>query len=165
MRVRLGGRPPHPGHEQQLLRRPVALQLPERSGAAGNLDGRAARDQATPRQAGDVVVSATGNQADDLSHPTQDATSPDDTSPVLREIHNQCAVVPVEVPGVLGVNANGNRAFKSFYSSYGVVRDRRRRPGRRLDSSTDGGRPERARPLDVARLAADRHLSTCKKGG
>jgi len=72
------------------------------------------------QQAGDVVVSATGNQADDLSHPTQDATSPDDTSPVLREIHNQCAVVPVEVPGVIGVNANGNGGFKSFYSSYGV---------------------------------------------
>ena len=72
------------------------------------------------QQAGDVVVSATGNQADDLSHPTLDATSPDDTSPVLREIHNQCAVVPVEVPGVIGVNANGNKGFKSCYSSYGV---------------------------------------------
>ncbi len=29
-----------------------------------------------------VVVAAAGNQADDLSHPTQDATSPDDTTPV-----------------------------------------------------------------------------------
>jgi lantibiotic leader peptide-processing serine protease len=69
---------------------------------------------------GTLVVAATGNQADDLAHPTQDATSPDDTSPVLRDIHNQCAVVPTEVPGVVGVNANGNRGFKSFYSSYGV---------------------------------------------
>ena len=72
------------------------------------------------QQQGDVVVSAEGNQADDLAHPTQDATSPDDTSPVLREIHNQCAVVPVEVSGVIGVTANGNKGFKSFYSSYGV---------------------------------------------
>jgi subtilisin family serine protease len=72
------------------------------------------------QQQGDVVVSAEGNQADDLAHPTQDATSPDDTSPVLREIHNQCAVVPVEVPGVIGVTANGNKELKSFYSSYGV---------------------------------------------
>jgi subtilisin family serine protease len=72
------------------------------------------------QQQGDVVVSATGNQADDLSHPTADATSPDDSTPVLREIHNQCAVVPVEVPGVIGVNANGNLKLKSFYSSYGV---------------------------------------------
>jgi len=69
---------------------------------------------------GTVVVAASGNQADDLAHPTADATSPDDTNPVLRQIHNDCAVVPVEVPGVIGVNANGNKLFKSFYSSYGV---------------------------------------------
>jgi subtilisin family serine protease len=67
-----------------------------------------------------TVVAAEGNQADDLAHPTQDATSPDDTNPVLRTIHNNCAVVPVEVPGVIGVTANGNLQLKSFYSSYGV---------------------------------------------
>jgi lantibiotic leader peptide-processing serine protease len=72
------------------------------------------------QQQGDVVVSADGNQADDLAHPTQDATSPDDTHPVLRDISNACAVVPVEVPGVIGVAADGNKQFKSFYSSYGV---------------------------------------------
>jgi subtilisin family serine protease len=69
---------------------------------------------------GVVVVAAEGNEADDLAHPTQDATSPDDTNPVLRTIHNDCAVVPVEVPGVIGVTANGNLQLKSFYSSYGV---------------------------------------------
>lgn len=68
---------------------------------------------------GTVVVAAEGNQADDLAHPTQDATSPDDTNPVLRQIHNDCAVIPVEVPGVIGVTANGNVQLKSFYSSYG----------------------------------------------
>jgi len=69
---------------------------------------------------GTLVVAAEGNEADDLSHPTQDATSPDDTNPVLRQIHNDCAVVPVEVPGVVGVTADGNNVFKSFYSSYGI---------------------------------------------
>jgi subtilisin family serine protease len=69
---------------------------------------------------GVVVVAASGNQADDLAHPTQDATSPDDTNPVLRQIHNDCAVVPTEVAGVIGVNANGNLGLKSFYSSYGM---------------------------------------------
>src|SRR5205823_3202392 len=71
-------------------------------------------------QNGTVVVAAAGNQADDLTHPTQDATSPDDTNPVLRTIHNDCAVVPVEVPGVIGVTADGNLQLKSFYSSYGM---------------------------------------------
>ena len=69
---------------------------------------------------GTVVVAAADNQADDLAHPTADATSPDDTNPVLRQIHNDCATVPVEVPGVIGVSADGNKLLKSFYSSYGV---------------------------------------------
>lgn len=69
---------------------------------------------------GVLVIAAQGNESDDLAHPTQDATSPDDTDPVLRDIHNNCAVVPVEVSGVIGVTANGNLKLKSFYSSYGV---------------------------------------------
>ena len=72
------------------------------------------------QQSGTVVVAAEGNQADDLAHPTQDATSPDDTTPVLRDITNACSVMPTEVPGVIGVTANGNLGFKSFYSSYGL---------------------------------------------
>jgi lantibiotic leader peptide-processing serine protease len=72
------------------------------------------------QQNGTLVVASEGNQADDLAHPTQDVTSPDDTTPVTREITNACAVVPVEVPGVVGVTANGNLKLKSFYSSYGV---------------------------------------------
>ena len=71
-------------------------------------------------QNGTVVVAAATNQADDLAHPTMDATSPDDTTPVLRQIHNDCAIIPVEVPGVIGVSADGNLQLKSFYSSYGV---------------------------------------------
>jgi subtilisin family serine protease len=69
---------------------------------------------------GVVVVAAEGNQSDDLAHPTQDATSPDDTTPMVRDITNACAVVPVEVPGVVGVTADGNLGIKSFYSSYGM---------------------------------------------
>ena len=71
-------------------------------------------------QNGTVVVAAEGNEADDLAHPTMDVTSPDNTTPVPREITNACAVVPVEVPGVIGVTADGNLKLKSFYSSYGM---------------------------------------------
>jgi subtilisin family serine protease len=70
---------------------------------------------------GTLVVAAEGNQADDLSHPTVDATSPDNTTPVTRDITNACAVVPVEVPGVVGVTATGNLREKSFYSSFGAA--------------------------------------------
>lgn len=69
---------------------------------------------------GTLVVAADGNQADDMSHPTQDATSPDNGTVVTRDITNACAVVPVEVPGVVGVSATGNQREKSFYSSFGV---------------------------------------------
>jgi subtilisin family serine protease len=71
------------------------------------------------QQQGDVVVAAVGNFADDLAHPTQDVISPDDTPGVTREISNACAVIPAEVPGVVGVAADGNKQLKSFYSSYG----------------------------------------------
>jgi len=69
---------------------------------------------------GVAVVASAGNQADDLAHPTQDVTSPDDTTPVTRAITNACAVVPAEVPGVITVAADGNLELKSFYSSYGI---------------------------------------------
>jgi subtilisin family serine protease len=73
-----------------------------------------------------VVVAAEGNESDDLAHPTQDVTSPDNTTPQVRTIHNDCAVIPVEVPGVIGVTADGHNQqpgggyLKSFYSSYGM---------------------------------------------
>ncbi len=37
-----------------------------------------------------------------------------------REVRNACVVIPVEISGVIGVSADGNRLQKSFYSSYGV---------------------------------------------
>jgi subtilisin family serine protease len=79
------------------------------------------------------VVAAAGNESEDLSHPTQDVTSPDNTTPVPREVTNACVVIPVEISGVIGVSAdghnrqdvsannpNGTGYLKSFYSSYGV---------------------------------------------
>jgi subtilisin family serine protease len=71
---------------------------------------------------GVLVVAAEGNESTDLSHPTVDVISPDfppDTEQE-RTITNACAVVPVEVPGVVGVTATGNLQLKSFYSSYGI---------------------------------------------
>lgn len=77
-------------------------------------------------QQGTVVVAAEGNFSDDLSHPTQDVTSPDNTTPVTRTVHNDCVVIPVEIPGVIGVTGDGHNVqpnggyLKAFFSSYGV---------------------------------------------
>jgi len=71
---------------------------------------------------GVLVVASEGNDSTDLSHPRADVASPDfpPGSEQEREITNACAVVPVEVPGVVGVTATGNKRFKSYYSSYGI---------------------------------------------
>jgi subtilisin family serine protease len=82
---------------------------------------------------GVTVVAAEGNDSDDLSHPTQDVTSPDfpPGSAEERAITNACVVVPTEISGVIGVTATGSTTqgtnagqypdnLKSFYSSYGV---------------------------------------------
>ncbi|HEV2778991.1 MAG TPA: S8 family serine peptidase [Actinophytocola sp.] len=71
---------------------------------------------------GVLVIASEGNESTDLSHPRVDVISPDfpPGSEVEREVTNACAVVPVEVPGVVGVTATGNLRLKSFYSSYGI---------------------------------------------
>src|SRR5438094_205131 len=79
-------------------------------------------------QQGTVVVAAEGNESDDLSHPTQDVTSPDtEANPPARTVHNDCVVIPVEISGVIGATADGHNMqanggyLKSFYSSYGAA--------------------------------------------
>ena len=69
---------------------------------------------------GVTVVAAATNENQDLAHPTTDTISPDDATPITREVTNACGVIPVEIPGVIGVSANGNLMQKSYYSSYGV---------------------------------------------
>ena len=85
-------------------------------------------------QQGVTVVAAEGNESEDLSHPTMDVTSPDfpPGSEQQREVTNACVVIPVEVPGVIGVSATGSFEqgtnaghypdnLKSFYSSFGIA--------------------------------------------
>ena len=82
---------------------------------------------------GVVHFAALGNDSDDRAHPRFDVISPDfpPGSEEEREITNACVVIPVEVDGVVGVSAVGNRRqtdgdddpndyLKSFYSAYGV---------------------------------------------
>jgi lantibiotic leader peptide-processing serine protease len=84
------------------------------------------------QQSGVTVVASEGNQSEDISHPTQDDTSPDDSTPIEnRPVTNACVVIPVEIPGVVGVTADGANAqtdgdadpndyLKSYYSSFGI---------------------------------------------
>jgi lantibiotic leader peptide-processing serine protease len=71
-------------------------------------------------QQGVTVVAALLNNNLDLSKRNIDDTSPDDGTPITREVTNACVAIPVEIPGVIGVSANGPSMQKSFYSNYGV---------------------------------------------
>ncbi|HEX3274650.1 MAG TPA: S8 family serine peptidase [Gemmatimonadales bacterium] len=71
-------------------------------------------------QQGVTVVAALTNSNQDLSKRNIDETSPDDGTPITREVTNACVLIPAEIPGVIGVAANGHQMEKSFYSNYGV---------------------------------------------
>jgi subtilisin family serine protease len=92
---------------------------------------------------GTVVVASEGNDSTDLSHPEIDIISPDfpPGSAEEREITNACSVVPVEVPGVIGVTATGDLSLKAYYSSYGISTADVAAPGgdRRFQITADPG--------------------------
>ena len=73
-------------------------------------------------QQGVTVVAAQGNENMDLAKTNTDTSSPDypPNSETTRLVTNACVVIPNEIPGVIGVTADGNLMQKSYYSSYGV---------------------------------------------
>ena len=95
-------------------------------------------------QKGVTVVAAMGNENIDLSKRNVDTLSPDfpPGSAVTREVTNACVVIPVEIPGVIGVTANGYDFEKAYYSSYGVGVAQVTAPGgdRRFQDAGDGSR-------------------------
>jgi subtilisin family serine protease len=67
------------------------------------------------------VVAALNNFGDDLGHPTMDIISPDtDPDAQPRRVTNACVVIPVELPGVIGVSGTGVEVRKSYFSNYGI---------------------------------------------
>lgn len=76
----------------------------------------------------------------DAPHAPGSATPPG--SEVTRDVTNACVVVPVEIPGVVGVTADGAFGQKSYYSSYGVGTADLTAPGgdRRYQDPGDGSR-------------------------
>ena len=90
---------------------------------------------------GVTVVAAMGNENMDLSKTNIDTISPDtDPNPTPRVVTNASVVIPVEIPGVIGVTANGAKLQKSYYSSYGVGVTQVVAPGgdRRFQNPGDG---------------------------
>jgi subtilisin family serine protease len=95
-------------------------------------------------QQGVTVVAAQGNENIDLSKQNVDDTSPDYPPglEVTRDVTNACVVIPVEIPGVIGVTGDGAMLQKTYYSSYGVGVAQVVAPGgdRRYQDPGDGSR-------------------------
>ncbi|MFD0208874.1 S8 family serine peptidase [Streptomyces hirsutus] len=70
---------------------------------------------------GTLHVSSAGNSNHDLaSDAIDDASSPNDTTPVERTIDpSECLDLPTQLPGVVTVSATGVQNLKSYYSTYG----------------------------------------------
>jgi lantibiotic leader peptide-processing serine protease len=91
---------------------------------------------------GVVVVAALTNFNQDLSKRNIDYWSPDNGDLITREVTNACVVIPAEIPGVIGVSANGADLVKAFYSNYGIGVTQLTAPGgdplQYTDDATEG---------------------------
>jgi subtilisin family serine protease len=74
------------------------------------------------RHHGVTLISALGNEDDDLGAPEPDELSPDypPGNERTRQVNNSCLSMPTEGEGVIGVSAVGPSKRKSFYSNYGT---------------------------------------------
>ena len=65
---------------------------------------------------GVLSVAAAGNSNYDLANKTTDSGSPNDTTPVPRQINNDCLDMPTELPGVITVASTDQGAARGAAS-------------------------------------------------
>ena len=88
---------------------------------------------------GVVHAAAAGNSAVDLANKTTDSGSPNDTTPVVRQINNGCKDIPTELPGVVTVSATTQDTSLASFSNRGQGVIDVAAPGRRVLSTIPGG--------------------------
>ena len=69
---------------------------------------------------GVLSVAAAGNSNYDLANKTTDSNSPNDTTPVTRQINNDCLDMPTELPGVITVASTTQAVARSSFSNFGL---------------------------------------------
>jgi subtilisin family serine protease len=89
---------------------------------------------------GVLNVAAAGNENYNLANKTRDTTSPNDSTPVQRNITNSCLSVPTELPGMVVVSAITSADGKSSYSNYGTDKISVAAPGDAVYSTVPGGK-------------------------
>jgi len=98
---------------------------------------RRAVDFATHR--GVLSVAAAGNANYDLANKTIDDSSPNDSTPVTREINNDCLDMPTELPGVITVASTTRTGTRSGFSNFGLNKIDVAAPGSSILSTLPGG--------------------------
>ncbi|HVK23507.1 MAG TPA: S8 family serine peptidase [Actinokineospora sp.] len=88
---------------------------------------------------GVLNVAAAGNENYNLSSKSNDTTSPNDSTPVTRNITNDCLSVPTELPGVVTVASINSSNTKSSFSNFGVDKIAVAAPGDSVYSTLPGG--------------------------
>jgi subtilisin family serine protease len=63
---------------------------------------------------GVVHAAAAGNARTDLTNNTVDTTSPDDSTPIRRDINDGCFDIPTELPGVVTVSSFARKSTKTL---------------------------------------------------
>ncbi|WP_226913295.1 S8 family serine peptidase [Gephyromycinifex aptenodytis] len=89
---------------------------------------------------GVVSTAAAGNSAYDLANKTTDETSPNDTTPIKRELNNTCHDIPAELPNVVTVSAIDKESELASFSNYGNGVIDVAAPGRAILSTYPGQR-------------------------
>ena len=83
---------------------------------------------------------AAGHENSNLANKTRDTTSPNDSTPVQRNVTNSCLSVPTELPGMVVVSAITSANGKSSYSNYGTDKISVAAPGDAVYSTVPGGK-------------------------
>ncbi|MFB9392396.1 S8 family serine peptidase [Streptomyces coeruleoprunus] len=97
---------------------PWMFNCPDDADQAAIIEG-VRRAQAYAEGKGSLQIAAAGNSNYDLANKTTDSTSPNDSTPVTRNITNACIDIPAELPGVVTVSAMGRGNVKASYSNFG----------------------------------------------
>jgi subtilisin family serine protease len=88
---------------------------------------------------GVLSVAAAGNSNYDLANKTTDNGSPNDSTPVPRQINNNCLDMPTELPGVITVASTTQARVRSGFSNFGLNKIDVAAPGSSILSTLPGG--------------------------
>ncbi|TCC54649.1 peptidase S8 [Kribbella pittospori] len=109
------------------------------NGDQGAVQEAVRRAYAWATDRGVLSVAAAGNSNYDLANKTTDNTSPNDSTPVPRQINNNCLDMPTELPGVITVASTTQARARSGFSNFGLNKIDVAAPGSAILSTLPGG--------------------------